>query len=107
MRSFSLLAAALWGSAVSAMPASDSFETTLVARKPAALPKSFKWTSTGPLIGPKDDERKIASIKDPSVVEIDGTYHVFASTGKAEGYNMVYLNFTDFAQADSAPFFYL
>ncbi|KAM7219474.1 Glycosyl hydrolase family 62 domain containing protein [Rhypophila decipiens] len=73
----------------------------------SVLPTSFKWSSTGPLIFPKDDGRNLAGIKDPTVVLVDGTYHVFASTSKEEGYNLVYLNFTSFEEASSAPFFYL
>lgn len=76
-------------------------------RQAASLPKTFRWKSTEALIGPKDDGRQLAGIKDPTVVEINGTYHVFASTAKEEGYNLVYLNFTDFDQAGSAPFNYL
>ncbi|KAF7594222.1 hypothetical protein BBP40_009773 [Aspergillus hancockii] len=59
------------------------------------------------LISPKDDSHKVAGIKDPSIVEIDGVYHVFASTAKASGYNLVYFSFTDFSQANSATFHYL
>ncbi|GIJ83038.1 hypothetical protein Asppvi_001555 [Aspergillus pseudoviridinutans] len=72
-----------------------------------SLPTSFKWSSTGALVGPKNDGRNIAGIKDPSIIEVDGTYHVFASTAQASGYNLVYFNFTDFSQAGNAPFFYL
>ncbi|KAL2131727.1 hypothetical protein VTI74DRAFT_4658 [Chaetomium olivicolor] len=105
MLSLSLFAAAFCAAAVSALPASE--EASACAGKPSVFPKSFKWLSTGPLVGPKNDGREIAGIKDPSIVEIDGTYHVFASTAKAEGYNMVYFNFTDFSKAGSAPFYYL
>lgn len=38
---------------------------------------------------------------------IDGTYHVFASTAKSSGYNLVYFSFTDFAKAGEAEFHYL
>jgi endo-1,4-beta-xylanase len=72
-----------------------------------SLPSSFRWSSTGPLIGPKNDGRDIAGIKDPSVVYYNGKYHVFASTAKAAGYNLVYTSFTDWSQASSAPFTYL
>ena len=75
--------------------------------KPGQLPNSFKWTSTGVLVTPKDDERKIAGVKDPSIVFYKGAYHVFASSAKAEGYNLLYFNFTDIAKANDAPFFYL
>ncbi|KAF9534057.1 putative alpha-L-arabinofuranosidase precursor [Crepidotus variabilis] len=73
----------------------------------ANLPTSFKWSSSGPLIGPKSDSYNLAGIKDPSVVYYNGKYHVFASTAKSAGYNLVYISFTDFAQANSATFSYL
>ncbi|KAL2161824.1 hypothetical protein VTH06DRAFT_7608 [Thermothelomyces fergusii] len=111
MHSLSVAAAALLAGAVSALPGSSSWSaSSLAARKPpkpVKLPHEFRWTSTGPLIGPKDDDRNLAGIKDPSIIEIDGTYHVFASTAKSEGYNLVYLNFTSFDEAGSAPFYYL
>ncbi|KAH1474121.1 hypothetical protein KXX26_005243 [Aspergillus fumigatus] len=72
-----------------------------------SLPTSFRWSSTNALVGPKNDGRNLAGIKDPSIIEVDGTYHVFASTAQASGYNLVYFNFTDFNQAGNAPFFYL
>jgi hypothetical protein len=71
------------------------------------LPSSFEWISTGPLVYPKDDSRNLAGIKDPSIVEIDGTYHVFASTAQESGYSLVYFNFTDFNKANDSSFFYL
>ncbi|KAL2150557.1 hypothetical protein VTH82DRAFT_7120 [Thermothelomyces myriococcoides] len=110
MRSFSVAVAALFAGAVGALPARSYVTSPFPLNngsEPVKLPNKFKWISTGPLIGPKDDERELAGIKDPSIVEIDGTYHVFASTAKAEGYNLVYLNFTSFDEAGEAPFFYL
>jgi Glycosyl hydrolase family 62/Cellulose binding domain len=71
------------------------------------LPSSFQWSSSGVLIGPKNDGRGIAGIKDPSVVYYNGRYHVFASTAMASGYNLVYTSFSDWSQAASAPFTYL
>ncbi|KAL2270575.1 hypothetical protein VTJ83DRAFT_2759 [Remersonia thermophila] len=99
--------AALWAGAVTAMPARPRSCEVVDAPSPDPLPSSFKWVSTGPLVGPKNDDRNIAGIKDPSVVKINGTYHVFASTAKSEGYNMVYFNFTDLYSAGSSPFYYL
>ncbi|KAF2015664.1 glycoside hydrolase family 62 protein [Aaosphaeria arxii CBS 175.79] len=77
-------------------------------RKPG-IQSTFQWNSTRALIGPKNDDRKIAGIKDPSVVYVDGRYHLFASTAKSGGssYNLVYITFTDFEQAPTADFFYL
>lgn len=77
----------------------------LTARQ--TLPSSFKWSSTGALVFPKNDTRNIAGIKDPSIVQIGSTYHVFASTAVSAGYSLVYFNFTSFEKANAAPFFYL
>ncbi|KAK7466233.1 hypothetical protein VKT23_004961 [Stygiomarasmius scandens] len=73
----------------------------------AADALTFSWTSSGPLIAPKNDGRNIAALKDPSIVFYNGAYHVFASTAVASGYNMVYLTFTDFNSAQNAQFHYL
>jgi hypothetical protein len=74
----------------------------------AALPGSFRWSSSGVLISPKSDAtHNIAGIKDPTVVYSGGKYHVFASTANAAGYNLVYLNFSDWSQAGSATQYYL
>jgi endo-1,4-beta-xylanase len=74
---------------------------------PDSLPSSFQWSSSGVLAGPKSDGRNLAAIKDPSVVFHDGRYHVFASTASSAGYNLVYFNFTDWSQANSATHHYL
>lgn len=71
------------------------------------VPTSFQWTSTGPLITAPDDGSGIAAFKDPSVVFYEGAYHVFASTASTAGYNLAYMSFTDFSQADAAQVFYL
>ncbi|MEU0204278.1 MULTISPECIES: non-reducing end alpha-L-arabinofuranosidase family hydrolase [unclassified Streptomyces] len=77
-------------------------------RSAAALPSRFSWSSTGPLISPKSDAtHNIAGIKDPTVVRYNGKYHVFASTASSSGYNLVYLNFSDWSQAGSATHHYL
>ncbi|MET8852820.1 non-reducing end alpha-L-arabinofuranosidase family hydrolase [Amycolatopsis sp. NPDC004625] len=74
----------------------------------AALPGSFRWSSSGVLISPKSDAtHAIAGIKDPTVVYSGGRYHVFASTANAAGYNLVHLSFTEWSQAGSATQHYL
>src|SRR3954468_7571916 len=75
----------------------------------SGLPQSFRWTSTGPLITAKQDAtHPIVSVKDPSVVFVDGRWHVFATTANTGGnWSVVYLTFTDWAQADAAPLVYL
>lgn len=71
------------------------------------MPKSFNWTSTGPLIEPKDDERELKGVKDPSVVFHNGHWHIFATTAKTGNWGMFYMNFTDWSNANSSPFYYL
>ncbi len=107
MRVLNLLSASLAGLLVTATALPNYHIDTLTHRQARKLPSTFQWTSTGPLVYPKNDTRNIAGIKDPSVVLINGTYHVFASTAQESGYNLVYFNFTDFSQADAATFHYL
>jgi hypothetical protein len=76
------------------------------------LPTTFTWTSSQPLITPKPPAGRVfASIKDPTIVQFEGKYHVFATvyetTAGAAGWKSVYLNFTDFAEADAAPQIYM
>ncbi|WP_432499083.1 non-reducing end alpha-L-arabinofuranosidase family hydrolase [Kineococcus gypseus] len=70
----------------------------------------FHWTSTGPLISPdnpRSDDRTVYSVKDPTIVEVDGTYHVFATISTPDGWNMVQTSFTDWSQASTAPLHHL
>jgi hypothetical protein len=75
----------------------------------SGLPTSFRWTSSGPLITAKQDAKHpIVSVKDPTVVFVDGRWHVFATTANTAGaWSVVYLTFTDWSQADAAPLTYL
>ncbi|WP_217214672.1 non-reducing end alpha-L-arabinofuranosidase family hydrolase [Streptomyces sp. AC550_RSS872] len=78
------------------------------AANAAALPGRYSWSSGGPLISPKPDStHNVAGIKDPTVVQYNGKYHVFASVASSSGYNLVYLNFSDWSQAGSATHHYL
>ncbi|MEV0977299.1 non-reducing end alpha-L-arabinofuranosidase family hydrolase [Streptomyces sp. NPDC049915] len=89
-------------------PAAASRANARPGRSAAALPSSFSWSSSGPLIAPKPDAtHNIAGMKDPSVVYYNGKYHVFASVASPSGYNLVYLKFTDWSQAGSATHHYL
>ncbi|KAJ4372480.1 hypothetical protein N0V83_004254 [Neocucurbitaria cava] len=72
------------------------------------LPRTFNWTSSPILISAKNDSRNVSGIKDPSIIHHNNVYHVFASTAsEASGYSLVYFNFTSFATAHAAPFYYL
>ncbi|ADI13053.1 putative glycosyl hydrolase [Streptomyces bingchenggensis BCW-1] len=88
--------------------AKDPTKTPASPGSAAALPGSFSWSSSGILMSPKPDStHNIAGLKDPTVVYYNGKYHVFASVASASGYSLVYLNFTDWSQAASAPHYYL
>ncbi|WP_323816268.1 non-reducing end alpha-L-arabinofuranosidase family hydrolase [Cellvibrio sp. NN19] len=63
------------------------------------LKAPLRWTSTAPLISPKNANWK--SIKDPSVVKYNGTYHVYA-TYYDTAYKSMYTSFTDWNNAQSA-----
>ncbi|KAI9043255.1 uncharacterized protein KD926_004439 [Aspergillus affinis] len=91
--------------AVGALPTPNAPSNDTLVQ--TTLPTSFRWTSSAPLIAPKSDSYNIAGLKDPSIVSYGGKYHVFASTAKASGYNLVYLSFSEFSQAASATFHYL
>jgi len=94
----------------SAPPTPSTPPTTVPPTQPpgGSLPSTFHWSSSGALIAPKSDStHTIAGIKDPTVVFANGRWHVFASVANAAGYSLVYLTFTDWAQAASAPHFYL
>jgi len=66
------------------------------------LPSKFSWTSTDPLITPHNPNW--LSIKDPTIVKYNDKYHVFASIvdSTKNGYGGVYMNFSDWSQANSA-----
>ncbi|PPR01676.1 hypothetical protein CVT24_001505 [Panaeolus cyanescens] len=95
------------GPTTTQQPTSQNPQPTSTPPPGGDLPSSLKWSSTEALIGPKNDGRNIDGIKDPSIVYYNGVYHVFASTAQSAGYNLVYLNFTDFNDAGKADFFYL
>jgi endo-1,4-beta-xylanase len=106
-----LLAAAMAATMAAGLTAhaQQAEEDAAAPAQAAALPTSFTWNSSGVLAGPKPDAAhpNIAGLKDPSVVFHNGRWHVFASIASNAGYNMVYLNFTDWSQAASATHHYL
>ena len=92
-----------------------AFATVVAASDPAVVsPKSpfsepLRWKSTGPLIkAVSDDKHQLVSIKDPTVVQYDGKWHIYATVAnKSGGWNMVYLNFADWSEAGTAKQVYL
>ncbi|MGY0056737.1 non-reducing end alpha-L-arabinofuranosidase family hydrolase [Streptomyces sp. LZ34] len=75
----------------------------------AQLPGSFQWSSSGQLISPKPDaSHPVVSVKDPTVIQANGKWHVFMTTANTSGaWSMAYTSFTDWSQASSAPLTYL
>ncbi len=74
------------------------------------VPTSFKWNSSAALIAPQSDStHTIVSVKDPTVVYYEGKWHVYATAydSLTSNYNMVYLNFADFSQAQTAQHYYM
>jgi endo-1,4-beta-xylanase len=76
-----------------------------------ALPDRFEWESTGELVAPQQTApgRTLVSIKDPTVVQVDGEYHVYATTADTNGgWSLTYFGgFTDWSQAGEAEQFHL
>ncbi|KAI0588427.1 hypothetical protein TUN199_06364 [Pyrenophora tritici-repentis] len=103
---FSLFAAAAFVASAVARSLPVDAPVTLSSRQ-TKLPSSFKWSSSDVLVSPKKDSHNIAGVKDPSIVEVNGVYHVFASGASDAGYTLLYFNFTDFSKANQAPFYYL
>jgi enterochelin esterase-like enzyme len=73
------------------------------------IPAPLRWTSSGVLVEPvSDDEHKIVSVKDPSVVYHDGKWHIYATTANDRGnWSIVYLSFADWSEAKDAKPYYI
>ena len=69
----------------------------------------FRWKSSGPLVSAISDENhKLVSIKDPTVVYYNKAWHVYATVADTRGnWNMVYLTFTDWSKAGEARQYYM
>jgi endo-1,4-beta-xylanase len=67
------------------------------------LPSTFSWTSSGIWISPHSDSHDIIAVKDPSVVNYNGEWYVYASTVNSSGaYGIEALQFSSWPQASSA-----
>lgn len=81
----------------------DSPATAKSQEFPLATP--LHWISSDILIKPISDEtHKIVSVKDPTVVRYNSLWHVYATvySTSAGTWNMVYLNFKEWADAPNA-----
>ena len=73
------------------------------------LAPSIQWSGSAPLIAPVSDAtHDLVAVKDPTVVNYNGRWHVYASSvSRAGAYNIVYTSFSDWAEAPSAPLRYM
>lgn len=69
----------------------------------------FEWESSAPLLQPKPDtSHESLALKDPTIVQVNGRYHVFMTTASERGgWEMAYTSFTDWSKAPQAPIAYL
>ncbi|MFC3490914.1 non-reducing end alpha-L-arabinofuranosidase family hydrolase [Glycomyces rhizosphaerae] len=75
-----------------------------------ALPTSYQWESTGPLIGPKSDAtHNVVSAKDPTVVRYNNEWLVYNTVANTpEGHwSLAFTHFSDWSQAADAPVTFL
>lgn len=101
-------AAALVAAALASPAGAATSSDSPSASSPASSATSFHWTSSGPLISPKPDATHASlAVKDPSVVYVNGKYHVFMTTADGNGWGLAYTSFTDWSQAADAPITYL
>ncbi len=112
---FSLNGVTCTGSVTSTSPSPTATATASASPSPSpsgstgSLPSSFSWSSSGILISPQSNStHSLVSVKDPSVVHYNGRWYVLVSTVNSSGsYSMAQISFTDWAQAASAPLYYL
>lgn len=62
----------------------------------AQPPSSFRWSSSGQLISPRPDaSHPVVSVKDPTVIQANGKWHVFMTTANTAGnWSLAYTSFT-------------
>ncbi len=102
-RSFTRIALATAALSTAALAqAGDSCET-------AAFHGPKSWTSTEPMVFPiPNDAHPIVSVKDPTIVQYDGRWHLFATTADRSGqWGMAYYSFETWADAVNAKPYYL
>lgn len=73
--------------------------------EPAPAPASqlYNWTSSQPLIAPQAvPGQTIYGVKDPSIVRVNGKYHVFMTTAGSSGWGLAYTSFDKWPDAPAA-----
>jgi len=73
------------------------------------LATTLQWDGNAPLIAPiSDATHNLLAVKDPSVVRFNDKWHVYASSVSTAGaYSTVYVSFADWAEAPTAPMYYM
>ncbi len=76
----------------------------LSAKEVKTMKQTFLWEAGPVLVGPPSGkEPSTIAIKDPSIVEFEGRWHLFATTADKKGsWGMAYLNFKDWSLASKA-----
>jgi len=70
---------------------------------PSSPVTAFNWVSSPPLIAPQPDPgQTIYAVKDPSIVHVNGKYHVFMTTAGSSGWGLAYTSFDKWPEASSA-----
>ena len=71
----------------------------------ASLPAELHWSSSPPLLTARAvDGWPWHSIKDPSIVQADDRWHLFATVrGSERSHAILYCSFADWSEADAAP----
>ena len=82
-------------------PSSSSSSSSNSSAATCDLKPPFKWTTGAPVLSPKNSSW--ASIKDPTIVKSNGSYHVYATTFYNGGWKSMYTSFTDFNNAQQSP----
>ncbi|HEU5130351.1 MAG TPA: non-reducing end alpha-L-arabinofuranosidase family hydrolase [Glycomyces sp.] len=106
-RSKALAVVAAAAAALAATALTASADPSPSPAQADALPATFTWESSGELVAPQQTApgRTLVSIKDPSVIQYEGEYHVYATTADTGGgWSLTYFGgFTDWSQANAAP----
>lgn len=99
LRPVALMLATLSSAAFAADPRPATSPGATVLRPP------FNWVSTEPLLRINADKsRRMASIKDPSIVRYNGRWHVYATYATLDGaWGTLYTSFVEWKDAAAAP----
>jgi endo-1,4-beta-xylanase len=93
----------LLGAAVMVALAGCSTTAVRTAAPAPTKATAFHWTSSAPLISPQQDpDQTIYGVKDPSIVHVNGKYHVFMTTAGSAGWGLAYTSFDKWSDAASA-----